>query len=512
MDCPRCGAFNSMLDTECADCGAPLGDTAAEESATEAAVMPEPQRAPAAPASAGQRVAGGLLLLSAATALTIRFAMPAFFRIGPDLALPGAAVNAALGLALLLGVRRFVVPAVVCVAALAVWHVLAVGDVALGVSVGAFELSIVVLVVGQASRARIAAGCSLFCAAWVVPFALRSLAPAAAFNDKVRPVDLSGKLRVLAGRSLPYNVPLPGDDWHALTAAARARTASKTDAVAVDVKTGAVVRSYVDLHKGIVPSIDTYVSGILDPLKGKRGVPADLGPLHSYPHRSRVVRVAWTENGADWTGLRAMIVGDGGGLEIDASIPIAPMPEERFRRILEGARVEPSALREPPDCAPLANGRVDEPDVPVTMELAGGDWCESSADAAARRGVPAPGRVWQRPFQGLVIAVVSRGGVPIGTSAASFADRGIDALRTAGNAPEHVRSLPQSRGAGFELRELEVIKKSGRYAAWIATVIAGDKSAIADAEVPLRARDAVAADVLSSLATLTFRKQADRRR
>lgn len=107
MKCASCGEFNSRLDRECGECGAPL-DVALVEvdefekkraAVEESEVPPAPRRLPA---SRLQRIAGWILLAHAALVI----AMVARFATKTDLV--SLAIDAALGISLARGSRRFI--------------------------------------------------------------------------------------------------------------------------------------------------------------------------------------------------------------------------------------------------------------------------------------------------------------------------------------------------------------------------------------------------------------------
>ena len=522
MDCHDCGAFNSSLAEECDECGATF-DALAKKS------RPRPEsnegqhgdedgevedddndagadidsKLRVSRVTAGQRMAGGFLILAACELLALRLLAPSLFAELMLAAKVGMFVQVGLGVAILAGKRIGVVLA-------ALIHGSAIlasfGPVGLAFAVvlwlnGGGSL---LLLVGRASRARIIAGCIAVTTAQFVPFGTSEWAPQSWFHTEGATVhDLGWPADWVTGRELPYQLRLPSG-WHPLRSGARERLTHGSDATLVNVKTSGWLSINFRRGETAVNSVHDLATRAKKRPPNQTAVPRDVEPIARYPERSRVVLLEWVYAQQHWKGLRAVLVGRDWCLELDLRAFAKDFEERQseFRAIIDSVQIPAAQLEPRSGLRAVSSNRIQVGHQKYQFELHGDGWYALDSEVAIALQVPPEGRAWTQPYRNCILHITGHPRDPDSAELGAVAEGVLTGLAKAGELTELDGGF-HPIGTASLFGEFRFKSKKGDYAMWIAVARVPDFFVLGFVEVPFEGRILVAEDAKATLRSLT---------
>lgn len=505
MDCPGCGAFNSRLDAQCADCGAQLSAAAQLPSTRGPSEADELLVDEASPdlTRFARRLAGAFMLLGSIPAAMVKAYAPGFQT--PNVTILVLVTNVAFGLLLLAGVRQYVVPATIALAVLSLTGAWLAAPPALALLILVFPVCLLLLLIGRPSRRRVGTASLLFVTQTGAIVALY-LAPTNPFFDgTIRVLDLGAAQDRIIGKSMAYELALP-EGWRALKPS---EPEPMADARVVHPATGAVLQVFVTRQDGARPTVAGHARTVARRVQNQVVPPQSLGPIPAYRERSRVLKLRWVEQGKKWAGLRAIVVGKGWAIEVSMSAPdlVFADREGQFLEVVRGLRLPEAELAPPEQVVPERSSVPLRPRAPLTLhfppDLRDG-WHAVNPATVSDAGIDSTDDFWANPYRDLVLALRTETNSDGEATAPAVIDSWV---AHAGETRQNVRvvrrlqSEKRSAMVELEFRFGEAVRT-----VWLRVLVRDERLAFAVFEVRSEDKDEVATSGLELLRSVDFRK------
>ncbi len=353
-------------------------------------------------ATLGQRIAGALLISNAAIVALERIVMPSDPTSkdpfdSPSRVIMPILIDVAVGVALLMKTKG-VVPWAIFRAALGlvVFVVLRLvqGDMFLAVMQIAVSSALLLLLIGDAGKPRIAVGGALF-----GMYALLSLVgigstvtgknPLASMIQSASGTIESEPAGVVTGETSHYRITAPSDKWHLRTAAA----AKKDNPLADRWLTRPDADAHVIVIAEKIPGGVVMPEALTDVVVDNAGKVStkfaliDRKPLRTHPEEGRILHTQSTVNGLDIESFVGVVAYYEHGFQIVAFAPRVSFAavESELRSIVESFQ-KPTDERAgaPEDCEPTPVTRVDGVVQKYVLTPAGEPWYLRRDDAAKK--------------------------------------------------------------------------------------------------------------------------------
>jgi hypothetical protein len=385
--------------------------------------LPQParERPPAASgrATLGQRVCGGALLVNASLVLAgIAFVpqvqadphgLPTSAMVVPSV------IDLAIGASLLAGSRKLVPWATLRVAVgLVVFTLLQLQNPVLAVLQVVVAGAMLLLLVGDAGKPRIAIGASVF-GLYALVAILGLLGGAVggplATATRARAYDLEPEpAHVVTGVAYPYTLTFPGDRWRLRRAAAAKKDQPLADRW--------IARPDEDAHVIVIAEqvpdkllfLEPYVDAVLE--GGARTSTAfrvvDRRPLAHDPENGRLVHATFSTGGVDFERLTAIVTEGDRGFQVIATAERRRFPQlmAELQGIVESLQLP--AYRPPPsaEVEETPAGDIVGVSYPYTMKAPNDRWYLRRAEAA-KKDQPLADRWLTRPDRGAHVLVIA---------------------------------------------------------------------------------------------------------
>lgn len=502
MNCPECGSFNSVLASECEDCGEPLTDVPAKmqhQAAAEQGEIDQDAQQSEHGVSTAHRVAAAYMLLTVPVGLGLRLYAPALTQKLSTALGVGVVLSGILGTLIILGNpwgKRFAV----ALQLLGLGGILFNPNPTTSIPIGLGSTAVLLLLLGNASRTRMALGIVAALSPIPAAAALAAWAP----DDwsppgEVKFFDLEAPTNVLTGRGFTYKLALESSGWHLLKPRAQRRLASRSDAYAANVRTGATLRVFVKRSEKAAPTVLGYEHSAAVPVSTLLAPAEVVSPLRPYPERSRVVRITWQEAGQLWKGFRAVLVGRDWQLEMQLEVPLNQFfeHESELRAVIDSIRVPDAALLPPDDAVTETSSPL-----PFDITVRGRGWYRTEANTQVKQDAPADSTIWVQPYLAAVLYVwPERGSMADVTLEQSVDDR-IARMRALGRNVERLGPATKTAGSDALVLKLRITLEKTTKVAWFSIVRRGEDAIVAMLEVPPEVADFLAADAQATLGSL----------
>ncbi|APR75372.1 Hypothetical protein A7982_00718 [Minicystis rosea] len=318
-------------------------------------------------ATTGQRIAGGLLIANAT--LTLIWAVSSSGSSAAGLISPGASVVPA-GIDLLIGVslvrgRRALVPwATVRLAlGLVVFTAMQFKDPFAAVAQAMVCGGILLLLVGNASKVRIALGSTLFGLYALV--AVLGFVGQALGENFLREAMLRGSgeierepVHLVTGVAYPYTLELPGKSWHLRKEAIAKRDQPLADRWILRPDKDAHLITIVEHLPGQVLSVEAYTNAVLEgQKKASKGVELiEKSPLRTDPEGARLLHTRFTSQGMTLERYIGVVSSGERGFQI-----IVTVEQKRFAELAPELRQIVESFKLPAEAAELSPTSTLEP-------------------------------------------------------------------------------------------------------------------------------------------------------
>lgn len=373
-----------------------------------------------AQATTGQRVAGGMLLVNAVLALVAALsakdgsgAMSGGAMVGP------AIIDIVIGVTLLNGSGRLVPLAMIRVVLGTIFFsATSASQNPVGVVLQLLiAAGLLLAMIGDASKARLGAGASIFGLACVLLLGILAGDRLGKGSLVTALLSASGQVEPepvhdLTGEAYPYTLHFPGDSWRLRKAQMAKKDLAIADRWVMRPDMGANVVTIVEQAPGKVVHLEKYVEVILDAAAKQTSAfsVVERLPYPASPDDGRIVRVTFTEAGITYERYYGLFTAADRGFQV-----MATAPEKQFGAVSAELKAIVESFRLPPEA--WTSGITDDYEKAPVGEVTGvaqgykikapNDRWHLRKDEAAKKDQPAADRWITRPDRAAHVIVIA---------------------------------------------------------------------------------------------------------